>query len=815
MNRLEQVQTLFFDALDLPPEDRAEWLEAHCLDPTVREETSVLLSAHVRMSQAQKSPDSLAASRSNCTIPTAAFGAYRAVAVLGRGGMSVVYRAERADGQFEQTVALKVMAAYLTGAEFLHRFEMERQLLASLNHHNIARLLDGGLSSNGDPFLITEFIDGQTVDRYCDQRKLGVEARLRIFLQVCDAVDCAHRNLVVHRDLKPGNILVSAEGAVKLLDFGTASLLGTQTDVTATRARMLTPRYASPEQLRGDRVNTATDVFSLGVILYELLTGAWPFGDPNSILRELDRSLADVGAKPLSTGITADAAGNRSVTPEQLRRELRGDLSAIALKALEYDPERRYESVRALAADLENFLNGRPVSARPQTAVYRMRKFLRRRWLPTTAAAVSVLGLAGAAIVSVHQARLARAEATKAEKVNDFLNDMLSAPGQFNFDPRTFTVEQMLESAETRLEKHWQGDALTEATLRRSLGTGYRDTLRNDRARAQLEKSLAIFQSLGDQKEIAISLFHLAALAEQEGRSKEAVQGYEKVLAYTNRLGKNAPSELIFQTKGRLAADLSLMLGTRLDEAGNLLDEAIALGLSDLSISRTELAGAMSQRAMLLAEEDKKKEAEAMYRRALEVGRREDPEGHWQAFPLHYLALLIAARDPSQASELARQYYAVTERALGPGHAETASAKIFWMRLRVESGNTLDSAAPVLEAIEIVRTRYPPNYMNRWVALYSAVIILEKTGRFRDAEPPARELLPILDANHAVENDPRRGQSLFLLGTALHGQHKEREAAEALEKSVAIYGASGPNFAGAAGQAKKMLSEASARRESH
>src|SRR5580658_9918772 len=175
MNRLEQVQTLFFDALDLPQQDRAQWLETHCPDASIREETADLLSAHGRMSQAEKSPDSLATSR---TIPTAAFGAYRAVAVLGRGGMSVVYRAQRADGQFEQTVALKVMAAYLTGPEFLHRFEMERQLLATLNHHNIARLLDGGISSNGDRFLITEYVDGQTLERYCDERKLGIDGRL-------------------------------------------------------------------------------------------------------------------------------------------------------------------------------------------------------------------------------------------------------------------------------------------------------------------------------------------------------------------------------------------------------------------------------------------------------------------------------------------------------------------------------------------------------------------------------------------------------------------------------------------------------------
>jgi eukaryotic-like serine/threonine-protein kinase len=447
MPHLAKVESLFHDALLLPPEvDRLAWLADQCAgDSELFQEVSTLLIARARMaevSQATELPPP----------PTALFGPYRAVSLLGRGGMSAVYLAERVDGQFQQTVALKVMAGYLADSDFFRRFEAERQFLAALSHHNITRLLDGGVSSSGDPFLVTEYVNGETIDRYCEERKLAIGARLPIFLQVCEAVDYAHRNLIVHRDLKPANILVNKEGVVKLLDFGTASLTeASQSDRTITRMRMMTPRSASPEQLRGDRVNISTDVFSLGVVLYELLTGAWPFGDPKSMLREIDRSTGQISANPPSTTVTEEAASTRSASREQLSRTLKGDLSAIVLKALESEPSRRYESVRALVADLENFLAGRPVTARPQTALYRTGKFLRRRWLPVSAAAVFVLGLAGASAFSLYQAKVARTAAFKAEKINEFLNDMMLSTGNLGFDPQKTTVAQMLDGAEARL----------------------------------------------------------------------------------------------------------------------------------------------------------------------------------------------------------------------------------------------------------------------------------------------------------------------------------------------------------------------------
>jgi eukaryotic-like serine/threonine-protein kinase len=830
MPDLDKVESLFHQALELPPEvDRRAWLESRCQgDARLFEETWTLLDARARMSTTGQPGIRTAAPAlpRELPIPTAQFGPYRAVKLLGHGGMSAVYLAERADGQFQQTVALKIMAGYLAGPEFLRRFETERQILASLNHHHITRLLDGGLSSAGEPFLITEYVDGQPVDRHCDQGKLDVKARLRIFLQVCDAVTYAHRNLIVHRDLKPANILVNEEGAAKLLDFGTASLLAGDPEVAVTRIRMLTPRYASPEQLRGERVNIATDIFSLGVILYELLTGAWPFGDPNSILRELDRSARDVTATPPATAITEKSAESRSVSREHLSRSLDGDLSAVVLKAIEYDPSRRYDSVRALAADLESFLDDRPVAAHPQTAAYRVRKFLRRRWLPVSAAAVFVLGLAAAAIVAVHQARVARVEALKAERVNEFLNGMLSEPTRLAFDAQKFTVVEMLESAEARLETDWKGDPLTEATLRQSLGAAYWALARLDRAEPELRKALAIFQALGDEGATASTLYDLSTVASLEGHPAEAVKGFEQVLVHLKHLGKQASPQLIVSTKDQLATTLWLVMHQRLPEARALLDDAITLGNRDSPITRTSLATAMSHRAGMLGEEGKIDEAEAMYRKALEIGRREDPDGYWQNYPLHFLAILIAPRDLPAATELAREYYQVCERNLGPDSADAAAAKLFWMRLRSEANlrgarnpsdaaSPEESAAPVLDAVEVVRKHYPPPSMNLWVALSSAAGILNRGEHFKDAESLAREMLMIVDANHLGETDPRRAQTLLGLGRALLGQKKDREASEPLKQSAAIFDASGPAGAAQANAARKLLEQATPAPSSH
>jgi serine/threonine protein kinase len=468
MTPFDRVQSLFHDALSLPVSaDRAAWLEAESSGDTgLLREVLDLLEAHQAMKTATGT-----GSAAEAAVPTAAFGPYRAIRLLGRGGMSSVYLAQRADGQFDQTAALKIMAGYLTGPEFLRRFETERQLLASLNHNNITRLLDGGVSSAGDPFLITEYVDGQSIDRYCDQERLDINARLGIFLQVCGAVDYAHRHLIVHRDLKPANILVNTEGAVKLLDFGTASLLGGQEAMTLT-GRVMTPRYASPEQLRGERLSTATDVFSLGVVLYELLCGAWPFGTPGSVLSELKRADGTVCAQPPSAAITEESAERRSAPREQLRRMLKGDLSAIVLKALENDPARRYESVREFSQDVRAFLEGLPVLARPQTMVYRTAKFLRRRWLPVIAAAVFILGLSGATFAALHEAKIAQSRYADLRSLTTTL--LFELKDAINDVPGSTPAQRILVVRVVKSLDSLSGQSANDPKLRLDLAEAYR-----------------------------------------------------------------------------------------------------------------------------------------------------------------------------------------------------------------------------------------------------------------------------------------------------------------------------------------------------
>jgi serine/threonine protein kinase len=783
MPDLDKVESLFHEALGLPPDvDRLAWLAAACTgDSGLLREVSTLLDSQALMAGA--------ASTAEVPLPTAQFGAYRAVHLLGRGGMSAVYLAERADGQFEQTVALKVMAGYLADGDFFRRFEAERQFLAALNHHNITRLLDGGLSSSGDPFLVTEYVNGETIDHYCEERKLSISARLPIFLQVCEAVDYAHRNLIVHRDLKPANILVNREGDVKLLDFGTASLTETsQNDRTVTRMRMMTPRYASPEQLRGERVNISTDVFSLGVVLYELLTGAWPFGDPKSMLRESDRASGQMTANPPFTAITEEAATTRSTSREQLSRTLKGDLSAIVLKALESEPSRRYESVRALAADLENFLAGRPVTARPQTPLYHARKFLRRRWLPVSAAAVFVLGLAGASAFAVHQARVARAAAFKAEKVNEFLIDMLQSAGNFGFDTQKTTVAQMLDGAEARLQKGWTGDPKTEADLRYSLGASYGTLLRYDRARPQLNKALDMYRSLGYELEETRTLLRLAEMDDYEGHPDDEVREFEEVFKHLNHMGKNAPPITVFNAKFEFATVLSTNLNRRLPEARTLFEEAIALGNRDSSIPKVNLANAMAHYAGMLhqrtGEYDK---AEAMYRQALIIGRQQDTTGTWQAFPMFGLAILIVPKDPAGAVELDRQRYEILARNRGADDGLTTLAMILWARHRVIAGQPGDAVPQALEAMKTVRKHFLPSSMNYWFAAANTAYILNSAKRYKEAESVARETSAAVEANRLPELDGRRAESLLELGKALHGQKRDREAAPLLKRSAMIY----------------------------
>ena len=735
------------------------------------------------------------------------YGNYRTIRLLGTGGMGAVYLAERTDGQFQQTAAVKVIAPYVAGETFEERFLAERQILAGLSHPNITKLLDGGVTAEGTPYLVMEYVAGDPLDSYCDAHKLGLRERLELFLKVCAPVAYAHRNLVVHRDLKPSNILVTSERQPMLLDFGTAKVLtGAENNATVTLA-LLTIRYSSPEQRSRAPITTSTDIFSLGVILYELLTGAWPFGDPASPRQMLERLARETPITSPQTAVTEEASLARSSSLRSLRGSLAGDLRNVLAKALAPAPEQRYETVQALSADIENWLAGLPVHAKPPRFSYRAGKFLRRHWLPCAAVAVFMSGLLAATLFSVHEAKLARAEALKAEKVNRFLNDMLSSASTQEFDPQKFTVAQMLDAAAPRLETSWKGDPLIEATLRNSLGSSYTAVQKYDLAKLQLETARATFQRLGRKSDEAESLFLLGTNAAEAGAPAESIRYYRAGLERLDSLGKDAPALLVFRTKQSLADDLSSVMNQDLEQAGKLFTEAIELAEREPSIPRSELANARTtQGAMLL--NGKTAEAEAAFYQALALFRRENYEGIAKGQVFYYLAILNSRRDNFvAAAEFARQYYEVNLRNIGPDHERTAQAKIMWARFRAETGETKEAVEQAREAMQVVRRAVPPLSSVLWTPLASASHILSLAGRFDEAEPLAREQLAIVDHQQLPEADARRAGTLFELGIALQGEKKNREAATTFERADRIYEQLGPVWNLRAEQVRKKLSE--------
>jgi non-specific serine/threonine protein kinase/serine/threonine-protein kinase len=417
--RWRRVSGVLDELLDLPSEGRGARLDELCgEDSALRSEIEALLDADavcgafLEGSAVERAAPLLAKAESAAPAVGSLVGKYRLDSELGEGGMGAVFLAARVDGEFDQRVAVKFLKQGFLGIDEHRRFLQERQILAQLQHPSIARLLDGGVGENGVPFFVMEWVDGQPVTAYSREKGLSIEQRLGVFLQILDAVQYAHRNLVVHRDLKPSNILVDREGRVKLLDFGIAKLLkesGGEREGTAfrTAVRAFTPEYAAPEQVRGESVTTATDVYALGVLLFELLAGRGPYRCARGSARELEQAILEEEPRPLSS---------RALEPRALRRRLRGDLDGIVSKALQKAPERRYVSAEAMAADIRRHLAGLPVTARGDSRVYRIGKFVRRHRIAVASGLVVAFALFGGLVATSWEARRARAALHEAER---------------------------------------------------------------------------------------------------------------------------------------------------------------------------------------------------------------------------------------------------------------------------------------------------------------------------------------------------------------------------------------------------------------
>jgi len=523
--RWQQVKNALDQAIALGVANRLSYLDRiGAADPELRCEVETLLNHHQQVdSEFLKAPLIDRKLPAEISLPSrigGRVGVYELLEEIGQGGMGTVYRAARADGQYEKQVAVKLVRSGHDTTSVVERFRHERQILASLDHTNIARLLDGGTTEDGIPYLVMELIEGTPIDEYCNQHALSISKRLEIFRQVCSAVQYAHQRLVIHRDIKPGNILVTSEGTPKLLDFGIAKILDPGGASEATMLHPLTPEYASPEQIRGEAITTATDVYSLGVVLYRLLTGQSPYRVSTHSPAELARAITETDPQRPSTAVGRNLSAEevrelsgREVSVAKLRRQLSGDLDNIVLMALRKEPQRRYGSAEQLGEDVRRHVEGLPVQARKGSWSYRAAKFIGRNKVAVSAAGLVTLAILGGVIATVHQARIAKANAQRAERR---FNDVKKLAHSLMFDIHdsvaslpggTPTLRILLQNSQEYLD-NLAKDAAGDIALQRDLamayeklgnaqGNPYESNLGDPAGAVQnFQKSLAIRQSI-------------------------------------------------------------------------------------------------------------------------------------------------------------------------------------------------------------------------------------------------------------------------------------------------------------------------------
>ena len=608
--------------------------------------------------------------------PGTQVGPYRLVRELGRGGMGVVYLAARADGQFERDVALKLLPRAFESSRRIARFRAERQILASLTHPSIAGLLDGGVTEAGRPFLVMEYVDGVPITEYCQTHGCSVEARLRLIGQVCGAVQHAHRRLVVHRDLKPGNILVTetAEGPqVKLLDFGIAKLLDEEVEAerlqTRTDERLLTPQYAAPEQVQGEAITTATDVYQLGVLAYELLAGERPFSLESKSLTEIEQAILDIDPDPPSTTAKTREDGTRSQA-----RDLRGDLDTIVLKALRKEPERRYGSVEAFHEDVQRYLDGKPILARPTTVTYRVRKFVTRNPASVAASGLVVLLLVAYVFtVTVQNQRIAderdraRVETRTSAAVTDYLVDLFEANDPVESAGDTLTAPELLARGVDRADR-LSDEPKVHTQLLRTMGRAYRSLGDLTTADSLLQAAFTSSQDrLGRRSlESALTAASIASVRNGQGRFVEA----DSLLTYAINILEDEP-EHIQDRVGALVllGDIQQEDG-RYKEAEATLQQAIEIARRELPEPDRVVAGAMNNLAIVYGKQRRLEKSEELFRKSLEIERGLEGIGELRlASTMTSLAVAhLHQKEHAEAEALLRDVLAVQREQLPPRH---------------------------------------------------------------------------------------------------------------------------------------------------
>ena len=767
-------------------------------------------------------------------------GRYRIVREIGRGGMGAVYLAERADGEFEQRVALKVVRRSFADTDLARRFRQERQILASLNHPNVARLLNGGVSSDGEPYLVMEYVEGARIDDYCDSRNLSTEERLRLFVEVCRGVSYAHQHLVVHRDIKPSNILVTPEGTPKLLDFGIAKLVLPQEEagagLTLTGAHAMTPDYASPEQVRGLPVTTATDVYSLGVLLYELLTGRRPYRLTTGTAAEVARAVCeeeperpsraaaqfglewgrgDGGTRGRGDGGKETAASDIapsphrplssspphhvSPSPKPATRNpklLRGDLDNVVLMAMRKEPQRRYASVAQLAEDVRRHLEGRPVAARKDTLGYRASKFVRRNRVGVAAASLVLVALVAGIVATAWQARRARGEArvaaqerdrarteaAKAERINEFLQSVFASanPSWYSsgFGQRgEVKVVDVLEQAGRRIDTDFKDQPEIRAELHHTIGTTYQALGKFESAKTHFRAAVDAYRGLYGERhpEVAEALYYLAASMEGSGDLPAAKPLFRQSLEMFREVDPdnvNVPY---------LLSDFSHVLNMTGETA--TAEQAAREGLElsrrrfgdehVLTIQLLQNLGTIDQTRGDLGQ------AETFYQTALSIFNRMPNGRMLSSGVLSQLGRLAMWRgDLKQAEAQAREALDISRQVANETHPNNLGPLFLLAEVHYRQGAYADAEKEAASALDLLRRVEVLSRNNELMGLSLMSLIHAKTNRPASANAFLREALAL--SNSLPDEIKHHDEGL--LGEALIEMKRGTEARALLSK---------------------------------
>ncbi|HZT78191.1 MAG TPA: serine/threonine-protein kinase [Vicinamibacterales bacterium] len=764
------------EVLDLTDEERAAHLDdLRRRDPDTAADVDAMLAEHRKLTSEGFLESTPPAQPRETPLAGAAIGAYTLVSRIGQGGMGTVWLASRSDGRFEGRVAVKLLNAGLVGHGGEARFTREGTILARLTHPHIARLVDAGVSETGQPYLVLEYVDGRHIDRYCDEQHLDVDARIRLFLDVQAAVAHAHANLIVHRDLKPSNVLVTGAGQVKLLDFSIAKLIGDEDAAVLTRlthgtGAAMTPRYAAPEQITGGAVTTATDVYALGVLLYELLSGRHPTGPAATSSAALAKAITETEPMRLS-----------AAAPEPLRRMLRGDLETILAKALKKDPAERYASVTEFADDLRRYLDHLPIRARRDSLGYRTAKFVRRHWRGVAGTAVALVALSvtvGFYTVRVATERdRARLQAEKASRLSDLLTTLLTSADPYRTpDVRTPTVQNLLDLGAARIAAELGDQPEVQAEMFTVIGRTYERMGLHAKALPLLEQALAIGRrTFGpNHVRVAQSLNDLGVLQRQLGHPDRAEPLLVESLAMRRRLlgDRHADVAVTLVELARVLRDRG-----RGADAEAPAREALAIRRHLFGDEHRETATSKNELGMILLERGDLAGAEPLLRENLATSVRVLGEGHpnTAAAKSNVARLLVARGDAAAAEPLLRQALAVSASVFGETHAEYA-LRLNYLATAIEmQGRLAEADAMYARAVAIARAQFGDAHPQVAMLTLNHARVQIARGRGAAAEPVLRRVLA--DRQQALAPDDWRiAQAQSLLAASLVAAHRYADA---------------------------------------